>query len=40
MAADQQTKLEHVRMNGIFDLCGYIGNLRLANMAGSDKAIE
>jgi len=26
-------------MSGIFDLRGYIGNLRLANM-GSDKVIE
>jgi hypothetical protein len=29
-----------LRMSGIFDLRGYIGNLRLANMGGSDKVIE
>jgi len=27
-------------MRGIFDLRGYIGNLRLANTGGSDKVIE
>jgi hypothetical protein len=29
-----------LRMSGIFDLRGYIGNVRLANMGGSDKVIE
>jgi hypothetical protein len=27
-------------MSGIFELLGYIGNLRLAKIAGSDKATE
>ena len=45
MAADQQAKLGTLRMSGIFDLHGYIGNLRLANlrlanMERSDKVIE
>ena len=29
-----------LRMSGIFDLRGYIGNPRLANMGGSNKVIE